>query len=139
MAKIVVGCKLPNGIIMELIKPHEMKMSILPAPTGDRVTLNGANSSRIARTNPADAAYGITHVEEGFAKAWFDANKNALFIKSGAVFMVGDEKAFAAEAEDRHEDVRTGLEPLNTDGSDPRQPAGVEADADQLKRLGVGA
>jgi hypothetical protein len=137
MAKIYVGCKLPNGIIMEIIKPHEMKQSILPAPTGDRVTLNGANSSRIARTNPADAAYGLTLVDEEFARAWFKANANAKFITSGAVFMVADDKAFKAEAEDRHEEVRTGLEPFKTDGTDPRQPEGVEADKDQLKRLGV--
>lgn len=135
MAKVYVGCKLPNGLIMELITPHEMKQSILPGPTGQRVTLNGANSARIALTNPQDAAYGLTLVDEAFAKAWFKANENAKFVTSGAVFQVGDEKSFTGIAKDQLEAVRTGLEPKNPN----EMPAGVEADKEQLKRLGVRA
>lgn len=131
MAKIYVGCKLPNGLVMELITPHEFKQSTVPMPRDDEHTikLNGANSQRIARTNPAEPAYGITEVDEAFAKEWFERNAKLAFVKSGAVFMVGSKSAFNGEVKDRMGDVHTGLEPLNA--NDGGLQPGVEVDKAQ--------
>lgn len=127
MAKVYVGCKLPNGLIMELLEPHPQERSLVPnQQTGPRVELNGANSVRIERTNPQDLGFGITTVDEEFAKAWFEANKNVPYVKEGLVFMVASEAAARGEAKDRKSEL-TGLEPLRTDGKDKRL-AGVKTD-----------
>lgn len=128
MTTVVIGCKLPNGLLMELITPHSRPESLMPGPPGKRVKLNGANTNVIARLNPADPAYGVTEVEEGFAKAWFKANADADYIKNGIIFMVASQAAFKAEAMDRHEEVRTKLEPLNPE---PAKDARIVAPADE--------
>lgn len=140
MATVFVGCKLPNGLIMELIKLPENKNSIIPAGRADDaivVNLNGANSQRIARTNPADAPYGVTEVEESFATEWFKRNKDLKFVKNKQVFSAKTRAELVSEAANMELLVTTGLEPLKTDGTDPRQQSGIEADKGQLKRLGA--
>lgn len=140
MAKVFVGCKLPNGLVMELIKLPEMKNSIIPVGRTDEDTviqLNGANQSRIARTNPADAPFGVTEVDEAFAREWFKVNAKLKFVKEGLVFMVGNESAFKSEVKDRKSE-RTGLEPLNPDpAKDSRIQGGIEADKKHLAALGA--
>lgn len=142
MAKVFIGCKLPNGLLMELIRLPENKNSIIPVGRTDDdivVRLAGANESRIARTNPADAAFGITEVDEEFAKEWFKRNKGLKFVKDGLVFMVGTDAAAKAEAKDRRTE-RTGLEPLNPDpAKDSRVQAGIEPDKKHLALMGVTA
>ena len=89
-----VGCKLPHGLVAE----HK----------GVTVTLNGLNSSRIL------GGFGLTDVDDAFAKAWFEAEKNTAIVKNGVVFLVENEaKAKGAAAERSKE--RTGLEPLDAD------------------------
>lgn len=127
MSKVYVGCKLPNGIWMEIIKPHAAAVSLVPAaPTGPRIQLAGANSVRVERTNPADHGFGVTLVDEEFAKAWFENQKDSPFVKDGHVFMVASEAAVRSEIKDR-KDEKTGLEPLRTDGKEPRLQ-GVKTD-----------
>lgn len=75
-----VGCKLPHGLIAE----HK----------GVTVTLNGLNSSRII------GGFGLTEVDDAFAKGWFEAEKNTAIVKNGVVFLVDSEaKAKGAAAE----------------------------------------
>lgn len=120
MAKVYVGCKLPNGIWMEIVKPHAFKESRVPGePDPRRIQLNGANSVRIERTNPQDLGFGVTHVDEELAKEWFAANADSAFVKEGFVFMVATEAAARSEIKDRALE-KTGLEPLRTDGKDTR-------------------
>jgi len=110
---------------MEIIKPHELQYSLVPAePTGPRVLLNGANSTRIERISPQSFAYGTTEVDADFAKAWFEANKDEPFVKKGLVFMVASEAALRGEIKDRADEL-TGLEPLKQDGD--KRLAGVRA------------
>ncbi len=142
MAEMVqVGCRLPHGLVMELIKPGPMRR---PSPRGTRVTLKGANSVLTGRDNfnPIVSSFGVTAVEKDFAEAWFKANEDADFIKSGAVFRVKTENDAKAAMREREKDT-TGLEPLNpgTDAKgeslDPRMPQGVTSDEEHLKSLGI--
>lgn len=97
-----IGCKLPHGLIAE----HK----------GRTVTLAGANSSRLV------GGFGLTEVDDAFAKAWFEAEKNTAIVKNGAVFLVDSEaKAKGAAAEAAAQ--KTGLEPLDAS----RPVAGVTA------------
>lgn len=123
---------------MELIDPAPMKTGLIPAPPGKRVTLNGANSTRViaVSVNPKEFNYGRTEVDKDFAEEWFKRNKTSAMVEEGHVFMEPNEDAFNAKAIEGHS-VRTGLEPLNVEGTDPRLK-GVETDKDHLKRLQAG-
>jgi hypothetical protein len=128
-AQVTIGCKLPNGLIMELVEQPQQKNSINPAPVGKRVKLNGANTLRLANKNPDIGGFGETTVDEEFWNEWYKRNKDADFIKNGFIFMVKSEAAFKTEAKDRINE-RTMLEPLNPDkaAKDPRMSRGVERD-----------
>jgi len=104
MAKsIVVGCKLPHGIIIE----H-------PANAAQKVELKGANSTVII-----GAQYGTTQVDEEFWTQWGAANKDFPALKSGAIFVAKNNNEVAAIAEE-FKDRETGFEPMSTDGKDKR-------------------
>lgn len=101
MAQVNVGCKLPNGLILEL---------------GDkRVTLNGSNASVII------GGHGITEgVDKDFFDAWMAAHADLAFVKGGFLFAHEKANNTAAEAKDRAGE-ETGFEPLNPD----EKPAGL--------------
>lgn len=125
MPTVIVGCKLPNGLIMELIKPGPLNM---PTPPSKRVTLAGANSLRTSKAeNPLVSRYAMTPVDEEFAREWFKQNAQMDFVKAGAVFIAKDAKEAQAEAKEKVDEVKTGLEPLNPD-KDARLPRGVAPD-----------
>jgi hypothetical protein len=93
MALVTVGCKLPNGIILEL---------------GDkRVTLNGINSTEII------GGHGITDgVDKEFMDTWLARNKDLSTVKRGFIFCHEKANDTRAEAKDRKNES-TGLEPMN--------------------------
>lgn len=128
MTTVTVGCKLPSGLVMELI---EVGNGLLPAVKGKTVTLAGANSLRVGMVgNPLNGRFATTQVEEEFAKAWFERNKNLECVRTGLVFPC--EKPNAAESMAKERDaVKTGLEPL-----DPKKPpSGIEVDKERLRLL----
>jgi hypothetical protein len=138
---VVVGCKLPSGLFLELI-PHNEGWN--PPPTGPRVRLNGSNSvDRTIHVNPRILTYGRTTVNKSFWDQWLAANKESEIVKKGFVFAEEKVVDFRAHAKEMLPE-RTGLEGLNPEGKDERlkniQLPGhpetvVETDQDQLKRL----
>ena len=93
MALVNVGCKLPNGIVMELGEARQV--------------LKGANSSLVV------GGHGITEgVDKEFFDAWAAKNKDLSFIKGGFVFAHEKAANVSAEAKDRA-GQKTGLEPLD--------------------------
>jgi hypothetical protein len=129
MPSVLIGCKLPNGIILELITPPEAdvsKQGLIPKPTGERVTLKGANSLRTnTRSSLGQFAYAVTRVDKGFWDKWLARYKDLDFIKNGLVFEAKNQDEFAAIARERA-GLRTQLEPLAVDiTSDPRVPKGT--------------
>lgn len=116
---VVVGCKLPNGLICELGNVEDDNYQ--------RVNLKGSNDSEII------GGYGITrNVPAAFWEAWIEAKKRMPFVRKGLVFAVGDVDSAKDLATDFSE-KKTGMERL-----DPAQvkkiAPGVEADMDHLKQ-----
>lgn len=104
MAKTVsVGCKLPNGIILH----HPLKPEI-------SVTLNGRNAAPIIGSD-----HGKTDVDAEFWDAWISANATFAPLTSGAIFVAKNAESLAAVAAE-YKERTTGLEPMRTDGKDPR-------------------
>lgn len=102
LTHVVVGCKLPNGLII--------------GHGGTRVHLNGANSSRII------GGYGMTRVEISFWEAWKKSSVDFEPLKRGVVFVQKDEDAAEEVAEDQ-KSITSGFEAI-----DPKRIApGVEA------------
>jgi hypothetical protein len=98
---VTVGCKLPNGLILEMGEK--------------RVTLNGANSSSIV------GGHGLTEgVDKEFFDAWMAKNKHLHFVKEGHLFAHEKEVNTKAQAKERAKE-KTGLEQLNPD----EKPAGL--------------
>jgi hypothetical protein len=109
MATVIIGCKLPHGLTFKGQK-------------GQRITLNGMNTSPIA------GGHGITHVDEDEAAVFFATHADFAPVKNNAIFYnqsdrIEDVAAMAQELKDE----KTGLE-----GLDPSAPApGLKAEDGQ--------
>lgn len=102
---VTVGCKLPNGLILEV--------------AGKAIQINGANSSRII------GGYGLTEgIDKDFFDAWLKQNAGLSFVKNGMVFAQSKSTDAIAEATEKAE-VKTGLEPKSAEDA---KAAGVEID-----------
>ncbi len=147
MPNVMIGCKLPHGLILELIPAPPADRTLQGfVPAGKRVTIKGANSLRTERRAQQGVhPFAITPVDKDFWEAWYAQHKDRDFVKNGLVFVAKDEKDAQAMARERLPE-RTGLEGLNTDlKNEPRMPKSsnpnttVEADREHLKSLGVAA
>lgn len=110
MAKQVsVGCKLPNGIVLEV--------------GAVKVTLNGINKTTII-----GSTHGTTEVDEEFWNKWSTDHKDFPALKSGAIFKADSPREVAAMGKSLAE-VATGLEPMKKTG-DKRAPGVKPAEKD---------
>lgn len=93
MATVTVGCKLPNGLIIQVgNKSH---------------TLKGANDTSIV------GGHGITEgVDKELWDAWLVANKDRAMVKNGHVFAHGKTESTKAEATEKTSN-KTKLEPID--------------------------
>ena len=114
---VVVGCKLPHGILLQLDKLIETKgtdgktVETKAIRIGDKYTLNGANSSKVI------GGYGITrNIPADFFEEWMKQNADFQPVKAGLIFRQDS----LDKAEDQAEEqtaVKSGLE-----GIDPKHP-----------------
>lgn len=102
MAKtVIVGCRLPNGIILELPGKPEVKVAIKGM---NSVTINGALM----------AGHAETIVEEEFWNAWLSKNKDFAALSSGALFANANPADLADMAKDNKK-RKTGFDKLTKD------------------------
>lgn len=100
MNTVIIGCKLPHGIVLH-------------GTAGQEIKLNGMNSALIA------GGFGLTHVDESESAYLFAQYDDFGPFKSNAIFSyqtdsVADVAALGADLSD----VQTGFE-----GMDPDKPA----------------
>ena len=96
--KVVVGCRLPNGIILE--HPSDPKI---------KVELNGLNKVTII-----GAPYAHNDVDADFWDAWFAVNKDFAPLKNGAIFVAKSSEDAQAKAREIKKE-RTGFEAMAQD------------------------
>ena len=113
---VTVGCKLPNGIFIELI-PEAVPGVFTPPPAGKRIKLKGSNGVRndlsVRGLAQPVFPYGITSgVSAELWEAWLKRNADSPLVTGGFIFALAKERDALAEAKER-ETERTGLEPLN--------------------------
>jgi len=93
--KVIIGCKLPNGIILEV---------------GDKSKLiKGLNASVII-----GADHVTTEVDAEFYEAWLADHKDFPAVKSGAIFVAKTIEAIKEKAKDLKKE-KTGFEPMQQD------------------------
>lgn len=112
---VTVGCKLPNGLILEMGKPGDSNYT--------QVVLKGANQANLV------GGYGLTsNVSKEFMAVWLKSHSWLPAVRDGLVFVEDNEANATALALDG-EKLKTGFERL-----DPtKMPEGLEADSDHLK------
>ncbi|MGZ9981548.1 hypothetical protein ACXXCT_08770 [Bordetella bronchiseptica] len=107
MSTVIVACKLPNGMILDI-------------PGAKSVTLNGANHPE------AIAGHGFTEVDAAFWDAWTKLYPDFQPLKKELIFAQGGERSATSKAKERKGE-KTGLE-----GLDPDKPGkGLERVPDQ--------
>jgi len=95
---VIVGCKLPNGLHLDLKNKDGEKV---------RVTIAGANASRII------GGYGMTpNVSAEFMAEWFKRNAKHPAVVNKEIFIHGDEASARSIAKE-HAEVVTGLEAID--------------------------
>lgn len=127
-ATVVIACKLPHGLIMEMGK--------LGNPEYKSVKLNGSNGARHGQHVIVTASgFGLTTVDASFWAAWSKKNARLEFMTNGSVF-AQDSISNASANADANKSVRTGFEAL--DPYKPNVPGatdqGVAGDMDHFKR-----
>lgn len=105
MQTVTVGCKLPNGLHMDLRGTG--------GELNRRVTLNGANKSEVI------GGYGITHgVDKEFFEEWKRINADFPPLKKGLIFAHDKPASAAAQAKEQAE-LKSGFEGMNPDKPAP--------------------
>ncbi|EOG6131785.1 hypothetical protein ACLF4G_000847 [Cronobacter sakazakii] len=96
---IVIGCKLPNGLVVE--------------QDGYTVTLNGSNSSNVV------GGYGLTEgVDKDAFEKWLEVHKNQPYVKNELVFAQAKANSAQSKATE-NASVKSGLEGLPQDKPAP--------------------
>lgn len=98
MANVTVGCRLPNGIIIQHPENPNIKALII-----------GINKAQII-----GASYVSTPVDEDLWNAWIAVHADFPAIKNGSLFVAKNNTEAKVVAKE-FEDEKTGLEPVKPD------------------------
>jgi hypothetical protein len=122
-AKVVVACKLPNGLVMQLHRPEEWDEPVLGGgyrkstrhvPDGNPITAHGWRVAHGETPKITIAGgYALTsNVPGWFWDRWLKENEGAAVVTNKLIFAYerpDEAKGVAKE----HASIRSGLEPLN--------------------------
>lgn len=131
--KVIIACKIPNGLRLRIFKmvddrepsPTGYRDIKRAEPVGDDVLIKGTAYKLVPGNFPKHRiifGYALTEgVDRHFWETWLEQNKDSMMVKNKAIFActsLDDAEAEAKENEKRF----LGLEPMRTDGTDPRRP-----------------
>jgi len=117
METVVVGCKLPHGLQIDLPISGAI----------ERIHLRGNNDARII------GGYGLTpNVPADAFKQWLLNHKDFKYVRKGMVFIESDMARARSRAKEMRNEAKTGMEPLNPFAASHKLSHGLDA-ADQAK------
>lgn len=121
---VTVGCKMPNGLILQLWKFHEeteigpggqSRKAQVARPDGDPVRLNGF-AAPVGGPQPKHlilGGYGLTPgIDADFMERWMKENALSTLVKNKIVYVAATRDAAESKAEEMAS-IRSGLEPLD--------------------------
>jgi len=110
MAELVtVGCKLPNGMVLEV----DQKEVTVVGWRGSETRIIGG--------------YGLTQVDKDLWDAWLAAHKEQPYVKKGLIFAQDNGNSARAQAKEQAK-IKSGMEPLPQDKPAP----GIERDDEAM-------
>lgn len=126
-ATVTVACKLPHGLLLEVVNPSVFdnihpQNGVVARPPGERVRINGC-ARPVGVPLSEDAAqvvggFALTPgVPAAFWEAWLSQNKEVPFVKAGLIFAHDKAGSVVSEAKEKKA-ARSGFE-----GMDPDKPA----------------
>lgn len=131
---ITVCSKLPNGLILQLSQPIDIKVAgpngevrveKIPRKFGPKYTLNGTGTFRHDEEKAAKfGGYALTHgIPADFWRMWLEQYRDSDLVKNKIVFAHAKPKSAAAMAKENAK-TKSGLEPLDPD-KPPKDARGV--------------
>lgn len=124
---LTVGCKLPNGLVLQVFDMEEHAVPVLgggtkmekravPAKAGMRLKLNGwARRPNDPFRHPIMHGVALTHnVDADFFNEWLRQNRDSDVVKNGVVFAATKDSEVAAQAKDKAT-LRSGFEEVDRD------------------------
>lgn len=133
---VTVACKIPQGVVLQLCKKTEFVEDTQSGPrarvrfdkTGERVVIAGCGypvgspPKGYPERPPMADGYALTHnVDADFWDEWLRQNERSPLVTSKMLFAHPTVDAARGEAQD-HKGSRSGLEPMDPEGGDPRVP-----------------
>jgi hypothetical protein len=131
---VIVACKLPNGMILQLWEMVEMVEPVMggglrkvnvarPHPDGRVYVLNGNRTPfGVQPDHEIRHGFGLTYnVDKEFFEKWLHDNRLSAVVKNGLVFAHEKREDVRAHAEEMSRE-KTQFEPLDPDNlaADPR-------------------
>lgn len=124
MSKVLVACKLPNGLICRIHRMEDISEPVMGGGfktikkavfTGRQFELAGpAVPFGVMPENPAVHGYALTPVEKEDWDEWVAQNPDSDVLLKGHVFAHEKRENVMAQAKEQRKDgVATGLEPLD--------------------------
>lgn len=127
---VLVACKLPNGLIMQLydmvdgyeMTPQGRKETKVARKKDAPIKLNGS-ATRFGQMPDWDMSngYGITAVPADFWNEWCRQNKDSPALENRLIFAAADNSGINGKTKEAKQDkVKSGMEPI-----DPKNPPKV--------------
>lgn len=121
--KVVVACKMPNGLVLRLFRmiPHSEPVMgggtrevMVAEQFGESVTVKGnAFHTGVPPPMAIVGGYALTPgVDEEFFTQWIEQNKSLDLVKNNLIFAYSKTADTEARARE-HKTQRSGLEPVN--------------------------
>jgi hypothetical protein len=137
MDTITVGCKLPNGFVIQAYQEDEYPEPVMGGgtrmqkrfiPVGKAIKLNGNRQPfGVIPEYLIQGGYALTPgVDKDVWDSWYKHFKESDLIKNHLI--VAHEKGDTIGMAKAHKATTSGFEPLKQDG-DPRMPKGIKRDA----------
>ena len=144
---VTVGCKVPTGLRLQLCKktsyfedtPSGSKERFRYDRVGEMVVVQGP--AQAVGTTPrgykapliAPGGYALTqNVDADFFEEWMRQNAQNPIVKNKMIIVHGNARDAAAESRELA-GVKSGLEPLNVEGDDPRIPKPISPGVDKIQ------
>ena len=126
---VSVGCKIPNGLMLQLYRVETYDEQLMAGgtrkakralPQGQAIKLNGC-ARRVGKDAPhlIIRGAGITSgVDKATFEEWMRVNAESDVVKKGLVFAQPNDREIEAQAKD-HVTLKSGLEPIDPENLPP--------------------
>lgn len=148
---VTVACKFPNGLLLHVDEKATVSQQTPTGPisiteyrnTGRNVFVRGpaepnGQIPKGYKRPVVEGGYALTRgVSADFWEAWLDQHRDDDLVKNKIIF-AHPEPDYLADMANEHAEFKSGFEPLDPDGGDPRIPKSTNAGVGNVGSADVG-